>query len=78
MMVLGRGLALAGIGAGVGLVLAIATARVIAGVLYGVSPSDPLTLIAVTSLLMVVAGLASYVPVLRALRIDPIQALRNE
>jgi ABC-type antimicrobial peptide transport system permease subunit len=77
-MVVGRGLRLAAVGASVGLVLAFIATRSIAAVLYGVSSNDPLTFMGVTILLMAVAMLACYMPARRALRIDPIDALRNE
>lgn len=74
--VLARGLALAVIGALVGLALAFPLAQVVSGMLYGVSPHDPLTFTVAPLLLIAVAALASYVPVRRALRVDPIVALR--
>jgi putative ABC transport system permease protein len=55
-----------------------AMARVASGILYEVSPADPLTFTAAPRLLMAVAAVASYVPVRRAMRTDPIVALRAE
>ena len=77
-MVVGRGLALAATGMVIGLVLALALARVVAGLLYEVSPADPLTFVAVTAGLLGIVALASYVPARRAMRVDPIVALRAE
>ncbi len=76
--VVGQGLRLALIGTGLGLVGAFALTRVIASLLYDVSPTDPLTFVVVSLILLGVAALASYLPARRAARIDPIVALRYE
>lgn len=66
------------VGAAVGGLLAFAGARVLRGVLFGVAASDPLTMVA-SVLVLVVAGLsATAVPLQRAVRIDPMAALRSE
>jgi len=75
-MVLREGLGLAVAGAAVGLVGALIVSRLMAGFLYGVRPTDPLTFGAVATLLIGVAVLACYIPARRALRVDPIVALR--
>jgi putative ABC transport system permease protein len=77
-MVLRQGLALAGIGAGVGLVGAVIVSHLMAGLLYGVSPYDLSIFAGVTAVLTAVAIAASYVPALRAMRLDPLVALRYE
>jgi putative ABC transport system permease protein len=77
-MVIGRGLALAAAGVAIGVVLALALARLIAGLLYSISPADPLTFAAVTIGLVGIVALASYLPARRAMRVDPIVALRAE
>jgi predicted permease len=69
---------LAIIGVVVGLVCALGLTRLMANLLYGVGPNDPLTFIAVPALLISVALLASYLPARRATRIDPTVALRYE
>jgi ABC-type antimicrobial peptide transport system permease subunit len=83
-MVLSQGLALAlagaavGLaGAAVGLVGALIVSHLMAGLLYGVSPSDPLTFISLTVVLVIVALAACYIPARRAMRVDPIVALRE-
>ena len=78
MLVVRKGLALALIGAAVGLAGAIAATRVISGMLYGVGPSDPLTLAAVSLVLTAAAVIATLPPARRAARVDPIDTLRVE
>jgi putative ABC transport system permease protein len=77
-MVLRQGLRLTSIGIGIGLAGAIALTRYIEGMLYNVTPLDPLTYLAVVVLFVAVTSLASYVPARRATRIDPMTALRYE
>lgn len=76
--VLRQGLRLAVTGAVVGLVGAVVVAQLMAGLLYGVSPSDPLTFGGVTTLFIGVALVACYIPARRATEVDPAVALRNE
>jgi putative ABC transport system permease protein len=76
-MVLRQGLALALAGAVVGVAGALIVSHLMARTLYGVSPSDPLTFIGVTSVLVLVALAACYIPARRAMRVDPIVALRE-
>ncbi len=77
-LVLRQGMLLALIGATVGILVALPVARLAANLLYGVSPTDPLTYAGITLLLMGVALLACYLPARRATRIDPLIALRAE
>jgi putative ABC transport system permease protein len=77
-LVAGQGLRLAGAGLAVGLVAALALSRLTASLLYGVSPHDPLSLVAVAACVGLVALLACAVPALRAVRVDPQQLLRAE
>ena len=76
-MVVREGLSLAITGAAVGLVGALIVSHLMTGLLYGVRPTDPLTFIGVTTLLTAVAVSACYLPARRAVRIDPIVALRH-
>jgi putative ABC transport system permease protein len=77
-LVLGEGLRLALLGAAIGLGAAVSGARLLQGLLYGVHPLDPASLLAAALLLVAVSGLASYLPARRATRVDPIVALRAE
>jgi ABC-type antimicrobial peptide transport system permease subunit len=77
-LVLGYGIRLAGIGLAIGIPIAAAASRLLGSLLYGVSPTDPLVFVAVSVTLMAVATAACYMPARRAMRLDPLQALRNE
>ncbi len=77
-MILRQGLELAIAGSAVGLVGALIVSHLMAGLLYGVSPTDPLTFIGVTLVLTAAALAASYIPAMRAMRVDPLMALRHE
>jgi predicted permease len=77
-MVLRQGLGLALAGAAFGLVGALIVAHLMAEVLYGVRPTDPVTFVGVALLLIGVALLACYIPARRAIRVDPLVALRYE
>ena len=74
--VLGRGMTLAGIGAAIGVGAAMGLSQVMETLLFSVSRRDPLTFIAVPVALVLVAGLACYLPARRAMRVDPVVALR--
>jgi putative ABC transport system permease protein len=77
-MVLRQGLGLAIVGAAVGLVGALVVSHFMAGLLFSVRPTDPLTFACVALLLIGVAVLACYIPARRAIRVDPLVALRHE
>jgi putative ABC transport system permease protein len=77
-LVLGSGLTLVAIGVGAGLAAAFAATRTLGTLVYGVSPVDPTAFGSATLLLIAVALLAHWVPVRRALRIDPASTLRAE
>ncbi|HET6319089.1 MAG TPA: FtsX-like permease family protein, partial [Chloroflexota bacterium] len=77
-LVVGRGLSLALGGVAVGLALALVVARLMGSLLYQVQPIDPVTFIVVPLVLTTVAMLASVIPARRAMRVDPVTALRTE
>ena len=77
-VVLGRAAMLIAVGLCLGLLGSVVLARLIARLLYGVTPLDPLTFAAVSLLLSAVALFASYIPARRASKIDPMEALRCE
>ena len=77
-LVVRQGMTMTLIGLALGLVGAFSISRVLSGLLYGVSSTDPLTFVAVSIVLLIVALLACLVPARRATRVDPIIALRTE
>ncbi len=77
-MITRQGMALASIGLSIGLVLAWVLTRFAASLLYGVSPKDAFTFVAVPAALALIAFVAVLVPARRASHIDPIHALRYE
>ena len=76
-LILGKGLLLAGTGIAIGLILSAISARMIAGLLYGVHPIDVIVFVTVPLILLVVAFLATYIPARRATIVDPIIALHE-
>jgi putative ABC transport system permease protein len=77
-MAVGQGLKLVLIGVAIGLVSAFVLTRVMTSLLFGVSATDPATFITISLVLVSVAALASYIPAMRAARIDPMVALRYQ
>ncbi len=77
-LVIGKGLKLVLVGSLIGLAGALATTRFVSNLLYGVTPTDPVTFAGVMSLLVAVAALASWLPARRATKVDPMEALRYE
>jgi putative ABC transport system permease protein len=77
-LVVGQGLAIAAIGATLGVLLALAAGKLLASLLYGISPGDPLVLAAAAAVLLAAAAAASWFPARRATKVDPVVALRSE
>ena len=77
-LVLGQGSRMIALGLIIGLLAAAGLSRLLTTLLYGVKPMDPVTLIAVVAVLGAAALLASYLPARRAMRVDPLEALREE
>jgi ABC-type antimicrobial peptide transport system permease subunit len=77
-LVIGQGARMALIGVAIGVSAALGLTRLMANQLFGVSPHDPLTFAGVAMLLIIVAVAACYVPARRAMRVDPMIALRYE
>lgn len=77
-MIVGQGLRLALLGTVIGLVASFFLARLVEGMLFGVTPKDPATLVEVSGLLILVASLACFIPARRATQVDPLVALRYE
>jgi len=76
--VVAEGMRMATVGAVVGLVIALGATQLIAAMLYGVEPTDPLTFGAVLLVTLIVAAAACYFPARRASRLDPLAALRGD
>jgi putative ABC transport system permease protein len=77
-LIVGQGLRISAVGLLIGLMATIGVTRVVKSLLFGVSPTDPLTLGAVALLLLIVGLLACYIPTRRAMTVDPMVALRCE
>jgi len=75
---IGQGLRLTAIGLVVGAVGAVAASSLLVSVVFGVKPTDPVTYVVAALVLLATAGAASYLPARRAMRVDPMVALREE
>jgi len=78
LMIVRRGMGLTGLGVAIGLAVAFAMTRLMSSLLFEVRAVDPLTFVLVPILLTVVALLASFIPAWRAMKVDPLVALRYE
>ncbi len=77
-MILGQGMAVIGVGLVAGLAAAFVLMRLLRSLLFGVGENDPLTFVAITAVLVLVALIACYIPARRATKVDPLVALRSE
>jgi putative ABC transport system permease protein len=77
-LILGRGVGLASVGAALGIGLALWLSRLMETLLFGVSALDPMTFAIVPAAMIAIAAAACYVPARRAMRVDPVTALRAE
>jgi ABC-type antimicrobial peptide transport system permease subunit len=77
-LVLLEGLALAALGLGIGIPMSLASSRLLSSALYGLSSSDPVSLLVGIAILAAVATLAGYIPARRATKVDAMVALRYE
>jgi putative ABC transport system permease protein len=77
-LVMSQGMLLALAGMAAGVAISLALSRLIASLLFGVAPTDPITYVAVTGMLGMVAVAACALPAARAARVDPLIVLRNE
>lgn len=77
-LVIRRGVLYAAVGIVSGILAALFLTRLMEGLLFGVTPRDPATFIAVTLILLAIAVVASLIPAMRAARVDPLEALRSE
>ncbi|CAN5883754.1 hypothetical protein BH18ACI5_BH18ACI5_23630 [soil metagenome] len=77
-LVIGQGAKLAGLGLAIGVALALMSGKLLDGMLFGVTPRDPLIFVLVTVVVAIATLAACYIPGRRAVRVDPMNALRAE
>jgi putative ABC transport system permease protein len=77
-MMLRQSMTTVAVGLAAGLGMALVAAKTLRTVLFGVAPSDPLTLTVVVAVLATVAAIACYLPARRALRLDPLRSLKDD
>jgi putative ABC transport system permease protein len=77
-MILRKGLTLAAVGVAIGIAFSIALSRLMSGLLFGVRPTDPLTFVVVSMVLLLVSVVASSLPAYRASTVDPVRTLRDQ
>ena len=76
-IIVGEGLMTTAAGVLLGVIAALALTRTVSGLLFGVTPTDPLTFVSVIVMLTIVALLACYIPARRAMTVEPLEALRD-
>jgi ABC-type antimicrobial peptide transport system permease subunit len=77
-LVLTQGLRMTAVGLGLGLLFSMLLTRFLRGMLYGVSATDPLTVVCVTLLLLAISVVACLLPALKAIHVDPVAAIREQ
>jgi ABC-type antimicrobial peptide transport system permease subunit len=77
-MVVSQGARVVVLGAVIGVAVALASTRVLGSLLFGVKPVDPIVFAAMSAMMVVIGGLASYIPARRASSVNPIESLRSD
>lgn len=76
-MIMSQGISLGAVGIVIGLAASVVVLRALSGLLFGITPLDPITLIGVSAIVLAICALASYVPARRAICVDPVEVLKR-